>query len=384
MAFFRNDAVNRVIAHSGVVAFAQGAGGLYFFAFLLKAGVSIPLALLAQAATVAGRFAVRPLLLPLARRFGVKRLLIAGDLILACQYPVLAQVHGLGPALVALVVVSGLGEVFYWLSYNAYYAAVGDAEHRGRQVAAREALLALIGIAAPLAGAAALVAAGPRWAFGAVGLVQALAVLPLLGAPEVSVKAEAPGALRAARPAIPLMVADGWFDSCYLFIWQIALFITLKQSFSAYGGAMALAGVVGAAAALWLGPRIDAGHGRRAVVIAYSLSVTVVLLRAASLGWPALAVAANAAGALLFPVMIPVLVTVTANLSKASPCSLRFSMVTEGSWDVGCFLACLTGAALFAAGAPLVVGVLLAIPATLVQGWRLWRIYPPRPAAVAA
>lgn len=380
MAFLRNDAVNRVNLHSGVVAFAQGAGGLFFFVFLLKAGVSIPAALLAQAATVVGRFVVRPALLPLAKRSGIKRLLIAGDLVLACQFPLLALVHGVGPVLYALVAVSGLGEVFYWMSYNAYYAAVGDAEHRGHQVAAREAFTALIGIVAPLAGAGALVAVGPRWAFGVVGLVQAAAVLPLLGAPEAPVPREAPGALRAAKPVIPLMIADGWFDSFYMFVWQIALFVTLKQSFSAYGGAMAVAGLVGAAGALLLGPRIDAGHGRRAVLIAYSLSVVVVLIRAASLGWPALAVIANATSALLFPMMIPTLVTVTANLSKAAPCTLRFAMVTEGCWDVGCFAACLTGAAIFEAGAPLSFGVLLAIPATLIQGWRLWRLYPRRTA----
>lgn len=378
MAFFRNGAVNRVTVHTSVVSFAQGAGGLFFFVFLLKAGVPVAIALLAQAATVAGRFVLRPALLPLAKRWGVKRLLIAGDLILACQYPMLAEVRGIGPALLGLIAISGVGEVFYWLNYNAYWAAVGDAEHRGHQVAFREALSAVIGIVAPLVGAGLLVSVGPRWGFGLVGLVQAAAVLPLLGAPDVPVKREAPGAFRAAGPVVPIMIADGWFDSCYLFVWQIALFVTLKQSFAAYGGAMALAGLVGAAGALWLGPHIDAGHGRRAVLIAYTLSVAIVLLRAASLRAPTVAVAANAASALLFPIMIPALVTVIANRSKASPCPLRFAMATEGGWDIGCFLACTTVAALFAAGAPLVIGVLLAIPATLAQGWRLWTMYPSR------
>jgi hypothetical protein len=378
MAFLRNDAVNRVNLHSGVVALAQGAGGLFYFVFLLKAGVPVPIALLSQAATVTGRFVVRPVLLPLAKRWGVKRLLITGAVLLAAQYPLLAQVRGVGPALVAVIVVSGLGEVFYWMSYNAYYAAVGDAEHRGQQVAAREALMAVIGVVAPLLGAWMLLAAGPRWAFGAVGLIQVLSILPLFGAPEVAVKREAPGALRAARPAFLMMVADGWFDSCFLFVWQIALFVTLKESFSAYGGAMALAGLVGAAGGLVLGPHVDAGHGRRAAAIAYSVGLAVILLRAASLGVPALAVAANAAGALFFPLLLPVLVTATANLNKASPCNLRFAMVTEAGWDVGSFFACLVTAGLFAAGAPIEIGVLLAAPAMLAQWWLLRRFYPAR------
>jgi hypothetical protein len=222
-----------------------------------------------------------------------------------------------------------------------------------------------------------LLIAGPRWAFGTVGLIQALSVLPLLGAPDVPVKAEAPGALAAARPAFLLMVADGWFDSCWLFVWQIALFVTLKESFSAYGGAMALAGLVGAGGALVLGPHVDAGHGRRTAAIAYSLGIALVLLRAASLSWPALAVAANAAGALFFPLLIPALASVTANLNKASPCNLRFAMVTEAGWDVGSCAACLVTAGLYAVGLPIELGVLLALPAMAAQWALLRRFFPP-------
>ena len=45
MAFLRNDAVNRVNLHYGIQALAQGAGGIFFLVFLLRAGVSIPVAL---------------------------------------------------------------------------------------------------------------------------------------------------------------------------------------------------------------------------------------------------------------------------------------------------------------------------------------------------
>jgi hypothetical protein len=375
MSFLHNDAVNRVNLHSGVLALAQGSGGLFFFVFLLHAGVSAPAALVAQALIVAGRFAIRPALLPLARRWGLKRLLIFGTAAMAIQYPLLAQVHGVGPALLAVCVAAGFGDLFYYLSFNAYFATVGDAEHRGHQSAAREAVVAAVGVGSPLLGAWGLVTLGPGWWFLGVAAIQALAVLPLLGAPDVPVKAEAPGVLRAAWPAALLMAADGWFDTSYLYIWQIALFVTLKQSFAAYGGAMALAGVVGAISALLIGPHIDAGHGRRAVVMAYGLAIVVTLARAASLGWPALAVAANAMGALLMPVLVPVLVTATSNRSKASPCPLRFSMATEGGWDVGCFVACLTAAAMFSLGAPFWTGLLLALPAAVAGGAILWRFY---------
>src|SRR6266571_474251 len=104
MSFFGNDAINRVNLQSGVQGLAQGAGAL----FLLHAGVSVPLALLAQAAIVAVRFVARPLILPLAIRWGLKPLMIAGAVGMAAQYPLLAEVRGVGPALVAVVLAAAL------------------------------------------------------------------------------------------------------------------------------------------------------------------------------------------------------------------------------------------------------------------------------------
>jgi MFS transporter, DHA1 family, inner membrane transport protein len=374
MAFLRNDAVNRVNLHSGVQALAQAGGGVFFLVFLLTAGVPASVVLLAMATIVAGRFVLRPAILPLAKRWGLKPLLIVGTLVIALQYPLLAEVRGVGLRLLALCGVSVVADVFYWLSYNAYFAAIGDAEHRGHQIGAREALVAGAGILAPLAGAWALVTLGPRPMFAAVGLIQALAAIPLIGAPNVAVQPAAPGALRAARLGAILAAADGWFDTGFLIVWQIALFISLGRSFAAYGGAMALAGVVAAGSGLLLGRHVDAGNGRRAVVLAYALLAALVLLRALSLGSPWLAVAANALGALLGALMLPN-GTATYNLAKASPCPLRFAMATEGGWDVGCFCACLASAALIAAGVSLSIAILLALPALAVAAPLLRRYF---------
>ena len=83
-----------------------------------------------------------------------------------------------------------------------------------------------------------------------------LAVAPLIGGPEVAVAAHAPGGFKPARFAAALMVTYGWFAACYHHVWQIALFVTLKQSFQAYAGAMALAALAGAACGLIL-PAFD-------------------------------------------------------------------------------------------------------------------------------
>jgi DHA1 family inner membrane transport protein len=375
MAFLRNDAVNRVIVHSGVKALAESAGGVFFFVYLLKAGLTVEAALLAQATIFTLRFSLRPAMLPLAVRFGVKPLLMAGTVLMALQYPLLTLVHGVGPALAVVCAAAGVGELVYYLAGNAYWAMVGDIEHRGQQTAARESLVALVGIVGPLAGGAALVRFGPGPVFAAVGLVQALAALPLIGLPNVAVAPKAPGAFRAARAGFLLIATDGWFDVCYIHVWQIALFLALAQSFASYGGAMALAGLAAAVAGLFLGRHIDAGGGRRAVSVTYGLAALAVVLRAASLGSPWLAVAANALGAMLWPLLGPTLGACSHNLAKASPCAFRFHMGTEGGWDVGAIAASLVAAGLVRLGAPLSVPILMALLGVAGSVALLWRYY---------
>ncbi len=375
MAFLRNDAINRVNLHTGIQALAQGAGGIFFLVFLLRAGISVPLVLVAMAGVVTGRFVLRPAILPLAIRFGIKPLLIFGTLTLALQYPLLAMVDGVGPMLLALIVVVAVGDVFYWPSYHAYFAALGDTEQRGQQVGAREALAAVVGVVAPLIGAWALVTIGPGITFSAVGVVQVLAVIPLVGVANVPVKQAAPGAFRAARLTVALLTIDGWFMSGFFFVWQIALFVALGGNIPAYGGAMALAGLFGAGGSLALGRTIDLGHGRRAVTIGYGVTILIIVLRAASVGSPWLAVVANALGALAMPLFVPGIGTAMYNMAKASPCALRFNMASEGGWDVGCFFGCLAAAAFYHYGLSLSVGILQGVPACVVIVWLLRRYY---------
>lgn len=375
MAFLRNVAVNRVNIHYGVQALAQGAGGVFILAFLLHAGVSLPATLAAQAAIQAGRFALRPILLPFAVRWGLKPLVIAGALALAIQYPLLAEVRGLNGWMAAACLAGAVGDALYWPSYHAYFASLGDSGHRGHQVGAREALAAAVGVVAPLLGAWGLVTAGPRWTFAAVALVQALSVLPLLGAPNVAVARQAPGAFRSAGLGLALFAADGWFSACFFFVWQVALFVALDRSLAAYGGAMALSALVGAIGGAALGRHIDLGHGGRAVMIAYAIAAGGAALRAASLGSPWLAAGANALSALVLALVTPAMMTAVYNLAKLSPCAFRFHMAAEAGWDAGCATGCLTAAALAAAGLTPSIAILLALPACAVSTVLLRRYY---------
>ena len=361
MALFSDRAFNRLQIHTAIATFAQGAGGLFVFIYMLRAGVAAPLVFCSIAAMNLGRFALRPLVLPLAKRFGVKRLLMFGVAIEATLYPLLIPLHGPGAWLVLVIVVGAIGSVFYWTAYHAYYASLGDAETRGAQVGARQAIMAVINVIAPAVGGLALATAGATWAFLFVAVVQIASLIPLIGLPNLTVVAEPRAGAREYLRGALLFSTDGWMDAGFVYVWQVALFLTLNQHFAAYGGAMALAGLLGAIASLVVGRLIDLGHGRASTLFAYGLTGASIILQAVSLGQPALAVIANAGSAFALALFAPAMMTRIYTLSKASPCPFRFQMATEGGWDIGGALGCLTCAAIVALGGGLSAAILTAL-----------------------
>jgi MFS transporter, DHA1 family, inner membrane transport protein len=384
MAYFRNSTVNLLNLHYGIHCLALTGGGAFFLVFLLQAGVPVPAVLAALAAILLGRFAIRPSVLVLARRVGLKPLVIAGTIATGLQYPLLAEVRGVGPALFVLCAVSSVGDTFYWTTYHAYFASLGDVEHRGHQIGAREAIAAVVGIVGPLATGWALTAFGPRVAFDVTAVVLALAALPIVWTPNVKVAWIAPGALKASVPGALLFAADGWIAAGFFFVWQIALFLALGSSFSAFGGAMALSALVGAVGGLFLGRLIDAGHGVRAVTIAVAALVLTTALRAASYGNAPLAVVAQACGALVLCLYAPALGTAVYNQAKRSPCPLRFHIAAEGGWDLGGASACLIAAAMLANGVPIGACILLSLAGALAAFLLLRRYYAGSIAAAEA
>ena len=142
MAYFRNNTVNLLNLHYGIHSLALSGGGAFFAVFLLKSGVPAPAVLASLAAILLGPLAIRPSVLVLAKRFGLKPLVIAGTIATGLQYPLLAEVQGVGTALFVLCAFSAVSDTFYWTTYHAYFASLGDTEHRGHQISAREAVAA--------------------------------------------------------------------------------------------------------------------------------------------------------------------------------------------------------------------------------------------------
>jgi hypothetical protein len=298
------------------------------------------------------------------------------------QYPLLGEVRGVGAALVGLCVVSAVGEAFYWSTYHAYFAALGDDEHRGQQIGVREAIAEIAGIASPLGTGWLLVEFGPRVAFGATSVVVMLSALPLLWAPDVPVARHVKAAFRSALPGMLLFAADGWIAAGYALVWQIALFLSLGESLLAYGGALAIAALVGALGGLVLGRKIDDGHGKAAVGYAFGTFAAIIVLRALATGDATLAVLANALGSLGACLYIPTLMTAVYTQAKRSPCALRFHVVTEGGWDAGGASGLLAAALLTALGVPLWASILLSLAGVAAMVVMLRRYYAVSPAGL--
>ena len=299
MAYFRNSTVNLLNLHYAIHSLATTGGGAFFAAYLVKAGVPPAGVFLAIAGILAGRFAIRPFIIGLAARFGVRALVIAGSLLSAVQYPLLAAVHGPGLVLYLLCAMSSLADTFYWPCYHAYFATLGDDAHRGHQLGAREAVAALAGVVSPLLTGWLLVSFGPQVAFGTTAVIVATSGLPLLWTPEMPIAATQAGAFRAALPGVLFFLGDGFL--CRGLCLRLA------------GGAVPVAEAERDRLSAARSPSPQSRRGRRlacsdasstpatvrrAVFVSFGVLALIVALRAASIHDAALAVFANALGAL--------------------------------------------------------------------------------------
>jgi len=344
MKFFSNSAINRIYFHSGLQGFATNCGGAFIYVYLLKAGIALPLVFVIIAAVVLSRLALRRFVVPVAKRIGIKQAFMLGTFIDASSYLVLGQVQGLSNWLFAYVVVASLGTTFYWTCFHAVVARLGDDEHRGSQVSVREAVFAVTAIIGPLVGGAALTVFGPFAAFAIAATSYALAIVPILGLPDMAIPAQSIIASATKRFAFSLNFGDGLVAAAMNFGWKLVLFQALGASFEAFGGALAIAGLVGAAMGMVFGRLIDMGHRKRAIEVGIGFVVIAVIAEGVGYGAPWSALMATMLAAISVPVYMSAIMSPYYNIGKASDCTLRFVSVGENGFDSGAGLGCLFAA----------------------------------------
>lgn len=344
MGFFKNKTFNLIYGHSALQAVAMHGGEAFAFVYLLKAGISVPIVLSCIGLMFGSRLIFRNAVLPVAKRIGLRQALILGIVVEAATYPLLSQITETGPLLVAYLTLWAISSSFYWTTYHAYVALIGNSEHSGSQVGGIEFIGMMIGIVAPLASGLLLTFLGPLTAFSIIGVGMAASAIPIAFGPNLQVAADAMFPKEAKQLAWKAMFADGIRSGSFHFTWLIAMFITLNSNFAAYGGALAFAGIVGAVMALFVGKSIDVGQGKRALQFSVGLLAIAVLCRA--FGYSAVwsAVLANAAAAVAWPSYATAFNSKVYNMSRQSACPLRFHIIAEGGWDAGTATGCLLSA----------------------------------------
>jgi DHA1 family inner membrane transport protein len=347
--------------HAGLVAASLQFAGFFFAVYLLKSGVSLTLTILSYAATLGVRFWLRFLVLALVRRFGLRRIVILGTLVRAAQFLPLAYAGD--PAwLVAWILVAALADALYWPVFHALMASVGEAHSRGSQLGMLEALRALASIAGPAIGGwlLAIFGGGATFALGAA--IQLAAVLPLWSLPDIP-SGPIPSlrrSLRGDRLGFLLAAADGWLTMGWWLVWTLALFITLGDDFATYGGAMAVSGLVAAAAGLGVGRALDLGHGDRMLMIVSTIMVIGIAARALSVGHPTAAFLVNMFSVVAASFYTPTYMRALYNRAKQHG-ALAFTFFAEAGWDTGAGLGCLMASLVVASGLPLGFAILPAL-----------------------
>ncbi len=346
MRFFQNSAINRIYMHTGLQSFAFNSGSAFVFVYLLKEGMALPLVFLTISAMILARLLFRLAVVPIVNRIGLRNGLLIGTALEASGFLFLANVHDVGPWLIAYVAIAACGTAFYWTCYHATVSRLGDAEHRGAQVSAREAIFSLSGIVGPLFGGFVLTVFGPFYAFAVAAIVNALAMLPLLKIPHMAIASEAAISREGKIFAFGLAFSDGLVALAVNFGWRIVLFITLGESFNAFAGAIAAASLLGAVLGLGVGRLIDLGHHKRSVQI--GLTFMVCTIWAEVFGYTSVwgAIIANMIGAIAGPLYMSAIMAPLYNVAKASACTFRFNVTAENGFDSGAGFGCLIAAGL--------------------------------------
>jgi MFS family permease len=366
--FFTNRDINRLAIHAALVSLAWSLAGLFFTVFLLRSGISQGKIFLIAAAILALRFALRPLVIGVVSMVGLRLTLILGTALSALQYLAIPFVHDVGTALVIYCVVASVSQVFYWTCYHAFFASLGDIEHRGSQIGARQTLAALAGVIGPAAGGVLLTNFGPWLAFGVAFATQAAAVYPLLSIEEPKIALPAPrGAFAAAKIGILLFSVDGWIQAGSATAWSIIMFRALAERYDSFGGVIAVAALGGALGGMALGRLIDLGHARRSVWLNATILAVGLICKSMCGGNPLAIIVVTVGTTLLSGLYVPYWMTAVYNAGKTAPCTFSFHFASEGGWDAGGALASIVAATICAVNLPLDLVILLALPMVVVQ-----------------
>jgi MFS family permease len=375
MSGLANPNVNRLALHTALHEIANSLSGLFTAVYLLRIGFSPADIFLTFAAIFGLRFLLRPALLFVTPRIGLRWTLVLGATFIAVQYPLLALVHDMGFELALFCMSAAVGQVCYWTSYHAYFAFLSDPEHRGSQVCVRQLLIATAGVVGPAAGGIVLAMFGPLAAFVGAAFAEAIALLPLIGLAQPDLaRHTADEAKGLTRNAVVLFATDGWITSCSVWAWHFVMFQSVQERYESFGSMVAIATLAGAIGAMYLGRLIDLGHLGRIAWLSTALVGVGLLVRVVGGTQAEIVMLASIVSAFIGGLYVPVLMTTIYRQARQAPDLFRFVFAIEGGWDIGAFLVCIAAAAIYVSGGTSQLVLALALPVVAAQAVLIQRL----------
>ncbi len=343
--FFRNRAVNLINIHAAIKRFAIGVAEIFTAIYLYQLGLPLYQVFLVWISLFLIRAMIRPVGLWLAQKRGLRKSVLFGAVFFMGYYLLLGQVSGLDWWLALFIFYAAWADVFYWLPFHAYYAALGDHEDRGKQLGVRESLIGIASTAGPLIGGILINTLGFYAAFYTASILTLISTIPVYFAPEVKFGKEI--SFKKAwkeRAGFWLYVGDGWLYNAHIFTWNIILFILLGNA-ATLGGLLSLAAFLQILAFLLLGNGIDNGSGKKIYRIGIILMILTIFGRAFLVETVTEVIFFDLIYALATCFYTPAVSTALYNSAKKSKNVLWFHFFAETGWDVGSTIA-LTFAAL--------------------------------------
>ena len=262
--------------HYGIRTAAWEVASLFSLSYLYKQG----LPLYAACLVYGGMFFMRLFFIPLANRLcltkGVRYTLTVGTVLFALRYLMLIPIDGVNWKIFPFLLLSGIADPMYRLSYNTFFSLLSADENRGKDVGVRESLVMILMIIAPFFGGM-LLSYNRILTFFILMTLTFLSIVPLNKIAEIKFEPYETVEKTTLKGSFLM-----FFFACaqYSFlVWQLTVFQMVTESYSRFGFLLSLAALFQAVFYLLFGHSFDTGKRKILTVLGYGLMLFLCFMR---------------------------------------------------------------------------------------------------------